>query len=109
MSKLKEMLTGRSRDHVLQFENTHIIIHRDVETPLNALQKKARSSGFDLAVASGFRDYNSQLPIGKMKATGKRAVLDSSGMPLDISKLTSEELVYAILRWSSLPGTSRHH
>lgn len=109
MSKLKEMLTGRCRDHILQFENTHIIIHRDVETPLNALQKRAKSCGFDLAVASGFRDYNSQLTIWNMKATGKRAVLDSSGTPLDISKLTPEELVYAILRWSSLPGTSRHH
>lgn len=109
MSKLKDTLTGRSRDHVIQFQNSHTIIHRDVDGPLKALVLSAKNAGFDVAVASGFRDYNSQLNIWNLKASGKRPVLDSSGNPLEVSKLTPEDLCFAILRWSALPGTSRHH
>jgi LAS superfamily LD-carboxypeptidase LdcB len=36
-------------------------------------------------------------------------VLDSDGQPLDIHTLTQEQLMWAILRWSALPGASRHH
>jgi LAS superfamily LD-carboxypeptidase LdcB len=36
-------------------------------------------------------------------------VLDSNAVPLDIERLSEEELVFAILRWSALPGASRHH
>lgn len=36
-------------------------------------------------------------------------MLDSNGVPLDYSTLTPKEIVYAILRWSALPGASRHH
>ncbi len=30
-------------------------------------------------------------------------------MPLNVAALSEEELVFAILRWSALPGASRHH
>ncbi|HEX4933777.1 MAG TPA: M15 family metallopeptidase, partial [Gemmatimonadaceae bacterium] len=43
------------------------------------------------------------------KATGELAVLDSDAQPLDIARLSPRELVFAILRWSALPGASRHH
>ncbi len=109
MSKLKEILTGRSRDHVIQFDNTHAIVHRDIESPLRDLKRLAKEAGFDLAIASGFRDYNSQLNIWNLKALGKRPVLDADGNSIDIQKLLPNELVVAILRWSSLPGASRHH
>lgn len=36
-------------------------------------------------------------------------MLDSSAVALDIGQLNEHELVYAILRWSALPGASRHH
>jgi LAS superfamily LD-carboxypeptidase LdcB len=41
--------------------------------------------------------------------SGELPVLDSLGAPLDIATLTARELVLAILRWSALPGASRHH
>lgn len=109
MSKLREILTGRSRDHVVQFENSHAVIHRDVEAPLKQLRVLAKEAGFDLAIASSFRDYNSQLNIWNLKSQGKRAVLDAEGNPLVVTALNPNELVYAILRWSALPGASRHH
>jgi LAS superfamily LD-carboxypeptidase LdcB len=109
MNKPRDILTGRSRDHVLQFENTHTVIHKDMENAVRGLRAGAREAGFDLAIASSFRDYNAQLSIWNMKATGKRPVLDSQGVVLEISKFSKEALVRAILRWSSLPGASRHH
>lgn len=58
---------------------------------------------------SGFRSFEQQLLIWNRKATGQRAVLDSQARPLDIARLSDRELVFAILRWSALPGASRHH
>ena len=36
-------------------------------------------------------------------------MLDSAAEPLSIHELSPAEWVYAILRWSALPGASRHH
>lgn len=76
---------------------------------LTAMAGAAKEQGFELALASGYRDFNRQLRIFNEKATGKRAVLDDQGLPLDINSLREEDLLHAILRWSALPGTSRHH
>ncbi len=58
---------------------------------------------------SGFRSFDRQLSIWNRKATGQLAVLDSDARPLDITTLDGQQLVYSILRWSALPGASRHH
>jgi LAS superfamily LD-carboxypeptidase LdcB len=36
-------------------------------------------------------------------------VLNTHARPIDITALTSRDLALAILRWSALPGASRHH
>lgn len=84
-------------------------VHRDVVSPLLELRMAARVAGFDLTVLSGFRGFDRQLSIWNRKVSGELAVLDSSGAPLDIATLTPRQLVLAILRWSALPGASRHH
>jgi len=84
-------------------------VHRDVAGPLRALRDDGRGSGFDLRVISGFRGFDRQRSIWNRKAAGELAVLDSEANPLDIRTLTDRELVFAILRWSALPGASRHH
>jgi LAS superfamily LD-carboxypeptidase LdcB len=66
-------------------------------------------AGFELRVASSYRSFERQLLIWNNKASGLRPVLDDRGLPLDISRLSERDLVYAILRWSALPGASRHH
>jgi len=38
-----------------------------------------------------------------------RPVLDDQGAAIDLEPLTLKERVFAVLRWSALPGTSRHH
>jgi len=84
-------------------------VHRDVVEPFRALRQAAQAAGFDLRILSGFRSFTDQLSIWNRKARGERAVLDSRAVPLDITRLRPAELVYAILRWSALPGASRHH
>lgn len=84
-------------------------VHRDVVRPLRALREDAGAAGFDLRVLSGFRGFDRQRSIWNRKAAGELAVLDSDAAPLDIRALGPRELVFAILRWSALPGASRHH
>jgi LAS superfamily LD-carboxypeptidase LdcB len=83
-------------------------------TPLTAqaflsLAAAAREAGIELAIASAHRNLQRQLSIWNAKACGQRPVLDQSGVALDVATLSERELVFAILRWSALPGTSRHH
>lgn len=76
---------------------------------LRQLRDAAAAAGFELAVASSFRSFERQLAIWCGKVAGERPVLDSQGQPLDITRLSDEQLLWAILRWSALPGASRHH
>jgi LAS superfamily LD-carboxypeptidase LdcB len=84
-------------------------MHRDVVAPFLALRAQAREVGFDLRVLSGFRGFERQLSIWNRKVTGELAVLDSEARPLDVTTMSDTEIVFAILRWSALPGASRHH
>ena len=74
-----------------------------------ALQKTARESGLALCAASGFRSYRAQLAIFDAKWAAQRPVLDDQDRPLRRSDYTDEEWLTRILRFSALPGTSRHH
>lgn len=73
------------------------------------MQLAAEKDGIDLQIASSYRDFQRQLRIWNAKYDGERPVLDWENSPVDISRLTGVELVCAILFWSALPGTSRHH
>ncbi|MFL0798036.1 MAG: M15 family metallopeptidase [Cellvibrionaceae bacterium] len=84
-------------------------LHDQVCGPLDKLREAARGAGLDLGVVSGYRSFERQLAIWNGKAQGLRPVLDSQGTPLDLSALSDREKVFAILRWSALPGASRHH
>lgn len=84
-------------------------MHREVVAPFLALQAEAREAGFDLRVLSGFRAFERQLSIWNRKVAGELALLDSEARPLDVATMSDAEIVFAILRWSALPGASRHH
>jgi LAS superfamily LD-carboxypeptidase LdcB len=105
-------LTGQTEGHLCSQTEADLMgtpLHRDVVEPFFRLQEAARAEGFDLQVLSGFRSFERQLSIWNRKATGELAVLDDDAAPLDIARLTDLELTLAILRWSALPGASRHH
>lgn len=74
-----------------------------------AMQQAAAADGIELAIASSFRPFARQLLIWNGKFNGERPVLDAQCQPLDIATLDEAARIQAILRWSALPGTSRHH
>lgn len=106
------ILTGRADEHLCAPEDAAVIgapVHSAVVGPFLQLRDEARSVGFALEAVSGFRSFERQLSIWNRKADGELAVVDDAGTPLDIGRLRPEEVALAILRWSALPGASRHH
>jgi len=102
------LLTGRD-DNFIDHASLERPVHRDLVGDWCRLRQDASAAGFDLAIASGYRDYSRQLAIWNAKACGQRPVFDSDGVPLQLADLDEWAQVQAILRWSALPGASRHH
>lgn len=75
----------------------------------NRLVKRAAGAGFDLAPASSWRDYARQLAIFNGKALGSRPVHDDEGRLLCCADFDDWPWLQRILRFSALPGASRHH
>jgi len=107
-----ESLTGKSDLHLCTADDAKslgVSVHREVVGPFLRLKEEAFRAGFDLRILSGFRGFAKQLSIWNRKVRGDLPVLDSQAATLDIHELSGRELVFAILRWSALPGASRHH
>lgn len=103
-----EMLTGRSTEHLAVLSGNHRLQPAAVAA-FQAMQQAAKTDGFNLQPASTFRDFGRQLAIWNGKFCGQRPVVDQDSQPMDISALSVAERCEAILRWSALPGASRHH
>lgn len=101
-------LLGLSDTHI-DFSLCEVPLHPNLRSPLELLKRDAASQGYTLMVASGYRNFKRQCDIWNGKVTGVRPLLDANEQPLDPQSLSPEALVFAILRWSALPGTSRHH
>lgn len=106
-----EQLTGQTQTHLVEtvVGQKAFLVHAKVSQDLLALKQSATRAGFNLNIASGFRDFERQMTIWNNKMAGKTAILDSDSQPLNTDSLTEQQKVMAILRWSALPGGSRHH
>ncbi|MBC7540731.1 MAG: M15 family metallopeptidase [Bacteriovorax sp.] len=102
-------LTGKTTDQLVLFLDTRHLVHREMNDDLIKLFNAAKKEGFDLAITSTFRSYETQKLIWNEKSQGIRAVLDSNSIPVDLTNKTNEEILFLILRWSAIPGGSRHH
>jgi LAS superfamily LD-carboxypeptidase LdcB len=102
-------LTGRSCEHVVQLPEFACSLHPQAAAAFRRLRQAAAAAGHDLAPLSAFRDFERQLVIWNAKYRGERALLDRDGIRLDVTRLSAEQIVRAILHWSALPGASRHH
>lgn len=102
-------LTGRARTHVCQLDELQAALHRDAVDPFLTMREAAAREGFDIAIASAFRDFDAQLRIWNRKFTGERTLYDAHGQPLEYAALSEAQIIDAILCWSALPGASRHH
>lgn len=105
-----QVLTGQSRAPLLAVsDGSPFLLHHDVVPHWQKLVVQAAEAGFSVQIASAWRGFERQLAIWNGKAAGQRPVLDAQGNPLDIRQLSEDEWLFAILRWSAIPGCSRHH
>jgi LAS superfamily LD-carboxypeptidase LdcB len=104
-----DQLTGRARSHLVELADPPCALHREVMSAFLTLRAAAAVDGIDLVAFSSFRDFDRQLAIWNGKFRGERPMQDREGRPLEVARLTPAERVAAILWWSALPGTSRHH
>jgi LAS superfamily LD-carboxypeptidase LdcB len=106
------ILTGSTESHLVNInpdDRPAMMVHRDILSPLSELQSRAATAGFDLQLCSGFRSFERQMHIWNAKLSGLRPVADDSGAIVDMQSLSPWQQVCAVLRWSALPGGSRHH
>lgn len=101
-------LFGCDESHVIDCGSDNKL-SAEVHSAFLSLAERARCEGFDLKIASAYRGFERQKSIWNAKACGQRAILDSDGQILDRSTLGEQALLEAILRWSAIPGASRHH
>jgi LAS superfamily LD-carboxypeptidase LdcB len=103
-----EVLTGADNGHI-DYSLFQSGLHHGAVAAFGRLQGMALTQGFDMVIASSFRSFDRQLLIWNEKAQGLRPLYDSAGQLLVYEQLGRWELAQAILRWSALPGASRHH
>lgn len=101
-------LTGQEESHLQQLPDGHQL-QAEAARAFAALQADALAAGFELAAASSFRSFGRQLTIWNGKVRGERPVHDDAGQEVNLATLSPGEQVHAILRYSAIPGTSRHH
>ena len=112
MKLTPEMLTGKSRTHLIHLPTPHSPNHflqAEAAKAFQGLQQSAVNNGFNLQPASSFRDFARQQLIWNGKFSGERKVHDDFGTALELGQLDDWQKCLAILRWSALPGASRHH
>lgn len=106
---MQKIILGLDDSQLVHNEALNCKLHPSVVTPLSQLIANATAQGFDLKIASSYRNFERQLLIWNDKARGLRPILDDEGNPLATKNLTAREKIFSILRWSALPGASRHH
>lgn len=101
------LIFGLSQTHI--FARDGVQLQREALNALEALTSDASRAGLDLGVASSYRDFDRQALIFNGKLRGQRPVRDDNDRILIREQYPATEWLYAILRFSALPGTSRHH
>lgn len=103
-----QVLTGQVTTHLVRHNAWHWG-QADMLVAFKQMQQAARKEGLNLTICSSFRSFQRQRRIWNNKCSGKVPVLNAASERLNITQLSERELVTAIMRWSALPGASRHH
>lgn len=103
-----QQLTGLSSSHLIKDQGNKYL-HPKAKQALDAMRISAKKQGFNLSIASGFRDFDRQQLIWNNKYSGKATILSKVERPIATDSLSELEKLMAILHWSALPGASRHH
>jgi LAS superfamily LD-carboxypeptidase LdcB len=108
----KQLLYGELENTIQTSSHNQTLLeemHPDAFNAFLLLKEKALANGFKLEAVSKYRSFSRQLSIWNKKARGELPVTDDQGQHLDIKHLDNTARLFAILRWSALPGASRHH
>ncbi|GHF93557.1 M15 family metallopeptidase [Thalassotalea marina] len=108
MKITNSILTGSCDQHIY-YITKNLGLHKDVLNAWQQLHTAAKDAGFDLAIASGFRGFDRQLSIWNRKFTGELPVKTIDNLQIDIIGLEERQQVAAVMLFSALPATSRHH
>lgn len=83
-----------------------LYLRREAYTAFCAMRQDAREQGIELFILSAFRSFGTQKKIWDAKFYGTRT---SDGQNMLSSYPNPRDRVEAILNYSAMPGTSRHH
>lgn len=102
-------LVGINNSKLCPVGTGHFLTH-DTARAFLKMSHAALLDGINIGIASSFRSFERQTYIWNRKFRGENTVLDNNGLPIPAwTDLSEESRILAILRWSALPGASRHH
>ncbi|MFT4520283.1 MAG: LAS superfamily LD-carboxypeptidase LdcB [Halioglobus sp.] len=104
----RRLLTGLDESHLVSLPCGQRLQAEAAEA-FAALQADASAVGYELAIASSYRSFSRQLTLWNGKASAQRPVHDDEGNSVLMEGLSPQQQLHAILRYSAIPGTSRHH
>lgn len=104
---LQRQAVGLDADNLVSLRGQRL--HREAAGAFELLAADARDAGFELAPASAHRSLERQLAIWNGKLSGAREVLDERDRVIDLAPLGARQRIEHVLRFSALPGASRHH
>jgi len=103
-----DFLTGRNNPYLKDYYG--YLVHDEIIPSLKLLQEAAKKEiGAKIQIISSFRDFEKQKIIWNNKASGIKAIYDDDDHKIEIKNLNETELIEKIMRFSALPGASRHH
>lgn len=101
-------ILGQNTEHLVVCQHNHLL-HPQVCKSFKRMQHAASGDGINMQIASSHRDFARQALIWQRKWQGQLPLYNLTGELLESSVLSEGEKMHAILTWSALPGTSRHH
>lgn len=113
-----ESLLGLSKEHLSVWTESLAnaeskardwLMHTNMIPAWQAMVTAAKSDGIAITPVSSFRDYAHQQRIFNEKAIGARAVFDDDEQRLTRVDFSDLDWLHKILRFTALPGLSRHH
>jgi len=106
---INEQIVGLKYDHLCPVLTGHFLTEKTRHAFLS-MREAAFKDGIEIQIASSFRSFDRQSIIWNRKFSGQAIVLDKQADPIvNWDNYTDKEKVVSILRWSALPGASRHH
>lgn len=110
-----EQLIGLNQEHLLTIDNNIELLgqtfqcHHEVLVPLAKLIRQSETDGVPLRVVSSYRSFERQAVIWNNKFKNDVELNLRDGSHVQSFELEPKARVNAILNYSAIPGTSRHH